>query len=319
MSEKDLTATVPTLKTDEPLDIYTLLSTANLVPLPSNNHTSWPDIRRATWSNLGDICTSKEKQVTQFLESSKWISLRLDLKGFSTQSKQLFPDKKYSPLFATAMHNTMLALMTEMHAVHGFTQSDEITLLLKPNYNETRAVYNPHPFGGKRDKLVSLSASFASVVLMQQLIRLGVPLPFMSESQIEMDKENMKDSSWRPTVHFDARAASWDSEKDAFQLILWRAQDCTVNGLSDAVHKSNLPGKKGLTLLNSVEKVKVLHENGLLPLEDHQAHGVYVQRQRHLIDAVDQKTGENLTVDRGVLVYIKGSVLCNLKTGVIKL
>ncbi|KAJ3016460.1 UNVERIFIED_CONTAM: hypothetical protein HDU68_012210 [Siphonaria sp. JEL0065] len=308
----------PTAK--PPVDIYELLSTCKTVTLPSGAiHSSWPDIRRTSWNVLGDIVTLKEQQVTRFLPSDQWISVRLDLKGFSSQSKRLFPSKKYSPLFATAMHNTLVALMTENQAQYGFTQSDEITILLPPHNNEQKQVFNPHPFNGKRDKLISLNASFASVILMQQLMKLGVSLPFLNESQLEKDTESGKDSSLKPTVQFDARAAAWESEKDAFQLILWRAQDCTVNGLSDAVHKSDLPGKRALTELNSWEKVKVLHENGLLPLENHQAYGSFVLRQRKVVEAVDLRTGEAVSVERGVLVDIPGSVLRNFKDGVFSL
>ncbi|KAI9326168.1 tRNAHis guanylyltransferase-domain-containing protein [Obelidium mucronatum] len=304
-------------KNKEP-SILTLLKSAPLVTLPPHAaHSSWPDIRRPTWSALGDKLTAQEQLVTRLLPSNQWISLRLDLKGFSSQSKRLFPSRKYSPLFATAMHNTLLALMTETQAHYGFTQSDEITLLLPPHYNQQRQTWNPHPFNGKRDKLVSLTASFASVVLMQQFMKLGVPLPFQ---QLEKDAESSgKDSSLKPTVQFDARAASWDSLQDAFELILWRAQDCTVNGLSDAVCKSDLPEKRALTELNSWQKVKVLHENGLLPLEEHQAHGVFIERQVKSVEAVDLSTGLNVVVERGVLVHIPGSVLVNVMSGLIHL
>ena len=38
--------------------------------------------------------------------------------------------------------------------------------------------------------------------------------------------------------HFDCRIAAWDSWEEAKALLLWRAYDCTVNGVSDAVHQA---------------------------------------------------------------------------------
>ncbi|KAI9327562.1 hypothetical protein BDR26DRAFT_952672 [Obelidium mucronatum] len=195
--------------------IHILLKSAPLVTLPPQAaHSSWPDIRRPAWSALGDKLTRQEQLVTRLLPSNQWISLRLDLKGFSSQSRRLFPSRKYSPLFATAMHNTLLALMTETQASYGFTH----------------------------------------VVLMQQFMKQRIPLPFLAPEQLGKDTESGKDSSLKPTVQFDARAAGWESLQDAFELILWRAQDCTVNGLSDAVHKSDLPEKKGFDRVEFLAK-----------------------------------------------------------------
>ncbi|KAI9326161.1 hypothetical protein BDR26DRAFT_957864 [Obelidium mucronatum] len=267
-----------TENTEKEQSIHTLLKSAPLVTLPPQAaHSSWPDIRRPTWSTLGDKLTRQEQLVTRLLPSNQWISLRLDLKGFSSQSKRLFPSRRYSPVFANR------------YAQHSAGAHDGNSSQLW-----IHATWNPHPFNGKRDKLVSLTASFASVVLMQQFMKLGVPLPFLAPEQLENDVESGKDSSLKLT-------------------------DCTVNGLSDAVHKSDLPGKRALTELNSWQKVKVLHENGLLPLEEHQAYGVFIERQVKSVEAVDLKTGLNVAVERGVLVHIPGSVLVNVKAGLINL
>ena len=45
--------------------------------------------------------------------------------------------------------------------------------------------------------------------------------------------------------HFDCRMAAFDSFEEARALLIWRAYDCSINGISDAVfHSDNFAGKK---------------------------------------------------------------------------
>ena len=88
------------------------------------------------------------------------------------------------------------------------------------------------------------------------------------------------------------------SPYQAKALVLWRAADCGVNGVTDAVYKSKIPGARKITggpalrlmfpapawpvvlvLLRpsagqaTGEKLQWLLENNLLPLAPHQAYG----------------------------------------------
>jgi hypothetical protein len=118
---------------------------------------TFPIINRDIWSELGDKLVEKEHLIEPKFSSSKYISLRLDLRSFSRTSKLLF-GKVYSDIFESCM-------IKEMNAIYGFTQSDEMTVIIPPKYNDTMLVYNEHQFGGKRDKIISLTASFASITL----------------------------------------------------------------------------------------------------------------------------------------------------------
>ena len=96
------------------------------------------------------------------IPKSKWISIRLDLRSFSKISSTLF-SKKYNVTFGNLMSETMKDLMKEFNAQIGFTQSDEITILISSCCNSSCEIYenlpqkcpnHSHIFGGKRDKLV---------------------------------------------------------------------------------------------------------------------------------------------------------------------
>merc|ERR1712054_632531 len=64
--------------------------------------------------------------------------------------------------------------------------------------------------------------------------------------------------------HFDCRLGHYSSWEEAQSLLIWRAYDCSVNGVSDAVYHTPGSGQK-VQALGRQEKVKWLWENGLLP------------------------------------------------------
>lgn len=83
--------------------------------------------------------------------------------------------------------------------------------------------------------------------------------------------------------HFDCRMASYDSFEEARALLMWRAYDCSVNGVSDAVHHSK--GVEGrMTVVNQGMRAKLqwLDKHGKLPLAKHQAFGTYFIRVKRV-------------------------------------
>ncbi|KAJ3273640.1 hypothetical protein HDV01_004249 [Terramyces sp. JEL0728] len=285
------------------MSIYQQLKACELMKFSADvKHQAWPSIEKPVWTELGDMIRQKEKEIRQQHSNEKWLTIRLDLRGFSRQSKRLFPEKKYNEKFGIAMGTTLKAIMQETQAKYGFTQSDEITVVLPTHYNPDKDCFGEHMFSGKHDKIISLTASLASVVLAQQLVLLGL-------SSLT-DGDGMK-----PIVQFDARMAEWDTEQDAFQLILWRGYDCTTNGLSDAIYKSDLPNKKSLMGLSGLKKLLVLHENDMLPLVAHQAYGTFLMKKRMTVQGKNGLTGEDVLVERGVIVQVEGSIVNNVKDG----
>lgn len=247
-------------------DIYKLIDHVSFADLPSIAYERPLPISRKAWNACGDFVCSHEKQSLLVVPSQNIITLRLDIKNMSVLKSKLltlgFLRSPWDPVFANFMIDITLKLAKYYRATYAYTQSDEITLIIIPTNNPSYG----HPFGGRRDKLVSESAARASILLRGHL------LPLVPGSDL-------------PIITFDSRLGSWNNLKDAFQLILWRAYDCGVNGISDCIHQlplNTLPNmtltRKELNKYHSNEKLLFLHEHQFLPMHDHQAYGTLIAK-----------------------------------------
>lgn len=165
------------------------------------------------------------------------VILRLDGKCFSKFTKGL--EKPYDRRLTEMMIEVTKYLVNELNAVIGYTQSDEISLIL----------YNADPFseiifGGKKQKLISVPASMASAKFNELRPEF---LPNFKTDQIAI---------------FDCRAFQVPTLTEAANEILWREQDATKNAISMAArvfisHKQmqNLNGKQLQEILWSDHKI----------------------------------------------------------------
>lgn len=165
------------------------------------------------------------------------VILRIDGKCFSKFTKGL--ERPYDKRFSDLMVEVTKYLVDELNAVIGYTQSDEISLIL----------YNADPFseiifGGKKQKLVSVPASMASGKFNQLRPKL---LPDFKTDYLAI---------------FDCRAFQVPTRTEAANAILWREQDATKNAISMAArafisHKQmqNLNGKQLQEILWSDHKI----------------------------------------------------------------
>eukprot|EP00434_Breviolum_minutum_P016499 symbB.v1.2.014543.t1/scaffold1066.1/size140347/7 len=131
-------------------------------------------------------------------------------------------------------------------------------------------------------------------------------------------------------ANFDCRLGSFSTMEEAMSLVLWRAADCGVNGVSDAVYKSKLPSAKSTTRLGTSDKLQWLAENGLLPLQPHQAcygrtlihpaaipntsstnqaYGSYFVKVRRMHEGFNPKTGETTQSLRSTVEEVPGNLL----------
>lgn len=240
-----------------------------------------------------------ERKLSNF-DPKDFISARLDLSNFSTHSKRLFQNS-HSQELSEALQNTAKALLEKTHAKYAFTHSDEISLIIPSKYHK-----NPkfiHQFNGRRDKFISLIASFASIILFKQLLTLKI----INENQLSnLDSHQ---------IHFDCRAASWENEEQAFDSIVWRAHDCYRNGVSDAIYKSNIPNKSNAIRLKTDEKLDLLKLHDI-SLDDHQLYGSLYRRTKVSRSEFCNETGKDVIFQRNIIEKINGSVLDNVKLGV---
>ncbi len=125
-----------------------------------------------------------------------WIVIRVDGHSFSRFTAERF-DKPFDIRFHTFMLQTASALLEHFNAVYAYTESDEISILLPPNFDL---------FSREHEKLVSLSAGIASATF-----TLGIGEP----------------------AHFDSRVWVGVNTAHVVDYFRWRLADatrCALNG-----------------------------------------------------------------------------------------
>ena len=154
---------------------------------------------------LGDRLKTYERIATDntFIPNLP-IYIRLDGRSFSKFTKGL--KRPYDERLSTLMINTTKHLVKELGATIGYTQSDEISLVLKNQYGKGCI------FNGRIDKIISTASAVASAYFNKHLAE---HLPEKIESL--------------PT--FDCRAFNVPNVDEATNCILWREQDATKNSI----------------------------------------------------------------------------------------
>lgn len=170
----------------------------------------------STADNLGDRMKQYEETTRfQLLRRTPTI-IRLDGRAFHTFTKCLkhYDSSMSETPFSSKMHNvmimTMLGVMAEVqNAVFGYTQSDEISILLRDwDKHETEQWFN-----GGIQKICSVSASAASVIFNH----------FFSE-------DVRKPESYKDLAQFDARVFNIP-EAEVVNSYIWRQQDASRNSV----------------------------------------------------------------------------------------
>ena len=179
--------------------------------------------------------------------------IRLDGKGFSRWTKGL--SRPYDERLSDIMVKTTDHLVDTLNARVGYTQSDEITLVLYSDDYHSETI-----FSGKIQKLVSVSASIATAFFNSMA------------SKVFPDK---------PMAYFDSRVWNVPNKTEAMNVILWREQDAKRNSISMAAqtHFSHreLQGK------NTSQMLVMLREEKDIDWDDYPESfkwGTFVQRRR---------------------------------------
>ena len=154
------------------------------------------------------------------------VYARIDGRCFSRFTKGM--ERPYDIAMSRAMIDTTKFLVSETHALIGYAQSDEISLVwLQKQYDSE--IF----FSGKIQKTVSVLASMAAAAF----------------TRICYADKCLRSIAERLTPHFDCRAFQLPSKVEAANVFLWREQDATKNAISMAArsfysHKE-LHGKTG--------------------------------------------------------------------------
>lgn len=159
------------------------------------------------------------------------IAVRLDGRAF--HSFTVGCERPFDGNLRQLMVETARVVALEANATLAYTQSDEITLILRGNTEGGSQAY----FGGRFQKIVSCLAARASIAF-------NVLLPKYLPAKVRRDITKM------PV--FDCRAWSVPTRADACDILEWRETDARVNAIAMAARAvfthRELNGKSGRTM-----------------------------------------------------------------------
>jgi len=158
------------------------------------------------FDTIGNWCKWLEKNFSpEVMIPTLPVIIRLDGNNFSRWTHGL--DRPFDARLTELMVETTKYLVKETNAVVGYTQSDEITLILY-SPNRKKAIYND----GKKQKILSKLSSKC--------------VTFFNNKRQELLPEHNK------TAIFDCRIYQTPSLHDACVQLLWRENDATKNSKS---------------------------------------------------------------------------------------
>ncbi len=191
-------------------------------------------------TTLGDRIKAYEASTESRVLPRLPIVIRLDGRSFSKFTKGM--ERPFDASFRQAMIEVTKYLVDQTHAKIGYTQSDEISLVLYSENLQNGSVL----FDGRVQKIASNFASMASVKFL-----------------LEMQKRFPDKVDGTKTLpSFDARVFAVPSKTEATNSIVWRVQDAVKNSIS-MVAQCNFP-HKSLQGLNGKElQYKLLTEKDI--------------------------------------------------------
>jgi tRNA(His) 5'-end guanylyltransferase len=190
--------------------------------------------------------------------------VRIDGHGFSKFLANY--EKPYDDRVHIAMCSAMYAVFTKFQGIYGYTQSDEISILLRRDFAD---------FNRSLEKVVSLSASLATssfVATMSGYDTIGC--------------KEMRDK----TPHFDSRVWIGALDHQVVDYFRWRQADCMRNCVYGWTYWTLV--KKGMSRRSATKKLhgvgtegkhEILHQEGVKidEIADWQKNGTGIAWREH--------------------------------------
>ena len=195
--------------------------------------------KKSVRDSLGDRMKSYENITRNYLTRRMPVVIRLDGVCFHTFTKGF--KKPFDEILWKTMQDTTMALCKDVqNCVIGYTQSDEITLVLVDYYKLNTDVW----FGNNIQKIASVVASKCSVYFNKFL--LDNIYKYINTNNCDYEYYlSLKTKIGRAI--FDARVFNIPRE-EVTNCILWRQQDCIKNSITAIAQNlfshNELDGKK---------------------------------------------------------------------------
>lgn len=155
------------------------------------------------------------------------VVIRIDGKAFHHFTKGFI--KPFDEVLMYSMWDTMLDLCSNIQGcIFGYTQSDEITLILSDFYNNRAEAW----FDNEVQKICSISASMATYYFNKNFLKEN------SKFYSDANKTTMwikHDNAIQHGAMFDSRCFNIPKEEVA-NLIYWREADCIRNSIQMTAH-----------------------------------------------------------------------------------
>lgn len=230
--------------------------------------------------SLGERMKGYEVSTEMHLTASQPAILRLDGHTFSKYTAPFA--KPFDERLHVAMVKTCTDLLNAYPAASlAYTQSDEITLVFPDGVS---------CFNDRVMKIATLASGFCSVHFYSHL----------TAALAELPEPVVEDFASLPLPHFDARLFTVPSVEECVNNIMWRCRVDAIRNSVSAFARSHfstmeLHGKNQAEMIEMTKRKGVVYETSVpkWALE-----GSIVKRYLVKREAVDQKTGENVTVVR---------------------
>lgn len=214
-------------------------------------------------TTLGNRMKGYEAISKNFLARKTPVIIRVDGRAFHFFTRGL--DKPFDKDFIKSMQETMKYLCENIQGcVLGYTQSDEITLVLCDYQTYETDAW----FGYNVQKLVSISASMATLAFNREIEKrayetMGKLCKAELNDEIDLYEKryNLLIEKLNNGALFDSRAFSL-SKEEVCNCLIWRQQDATRNSIQ-AVGQANFSQKELHKLSCNQIQNKLFSEKGI--------------------------------------------------------
>ena len=191
--------------------------------------------------SLGDRMKLYEYVTRQYLTRKVPVIIRLDGKSFHSFTRGF--KKPFDDILVKSMQDTMKYLCENIQGcVLGYTQSDEITLILVDYQNKDSCAW----FDNNIQKMASVSASMATLAFNRAFdehrCEFIDSLAYFQDFDIE---QKYLDALWKAHekgAMFDSRVFVMP-QYEVVNCLIWRQQDCTRNSIQ-SVGQANFSHKQ---------------------------------------------------------------------------